>query len=401
MTTAITPEQQAEHRAWLRELTGLPTAAGREWRVVRWVERWASARPGVVIEPDPSGNLVIRLEGPMEPGPGAPGGLWLTAHLDHPAFVVERVDSPVEVVASFRGGVMPAYFAGSRVRAFTGEPHRSIGGFVEGRDGEMALGELWRLRLDEATSDLIPGDIARWDLPDAFERDGLLFTHACDDLAALAASLAAFDVWRLSRRAEPGREGRALRLLLTRAEEVGFIGAIAACKHGTVPPGARVIALENSRASADSPVGDGPIVRVGDRLSVFHPGLTGAIAARAEEVFGPAAARPPAAGSERPRWQRKLMSGGACESSVFRAYGHEAGCVCLALGNYHNMGDLDAVQGGTNTSPPAPAPEFISLRDFDGMVELLAACAERLPEGDPVLPLVGRLWLQRSGVLDQ
>src|SRR5690606_36956692 len=104
------------------------------------------------------------------------------------------------------------------------------------------------------------------------------------------------------------REGEDVRLLFTRAEEIGFVGAIAACKHNTIPAGARLIALENSRAFPDSPIGGGPIVRVGDRISVFTPVLTAAIAKRAEEITG-APAQPRATETKSQtttprRWQR-------------------------------------------------------------------------------------------------
>ena len=74
--------------------------------------------------------------------------------------------------------------------------------------------------------------------------------------------------------------------MLTRAEEIGFIGTLGACRDATIPKEARLITLENSRSFADSPVGGGPIVRVGDRLSVFSPTLTSAVARRAEDVAG-------------------------------------------------------------------------------------------------------------------
>src|SRR6201999_2683485 len=96
-------------------------------------------------------------------------------------------------------------------------------------------------------------------------------------------------------------------LLFTRAEEIGFVGALAAVKERTMPVGSRAIALENSRSFDDSPIGGGPVGRVGDRLSIFSPSLTGAIAARAEQV----------AASLPWKWQRKLMAGGALEGEVF------------------------------------------------------------------------------------
>ena len=56
--------------------------------------------------------------------------------------------------------------------------------------------------------------------------------------------------------------------LFTRAEEVGFIGTLAACADASVPAGTRLLCLENSRSFPESPIGNGPILRVGDRLAV-------------------------------------------------------------------------------------------------------------------------------------
>src|SRR5690606_37731588 len=103
--------------------------------------------------------------------------------------------------------------------------------------------------------------------------------------------------------------------------------------------GSRLIALENSRAFPDSPIHAGPIVRVGDRVSVFSPELTGAVAQVAQTIAGgPATPTASQKQSDMPtwKWQRKLMAGGACEASVFCAMGYQATCVCLPLGNYHN-----------------------------------------------------------------
>ena len=100
-------------------------------------------------------------------------------------------------------------------------------------------------------------------------------------------------------------------------------------------------------------------------------------------------------------WQRKLMAGGACESTVFCAAGYEATCICLPLGNYHNMADLAAVQAGKNETPPRVGPEFISLSDYRGLVDLLVACGTSLPEAGPVSERIEKLWVERAFVLDE
>ena len=113
-------------------------------------------------------------------------------------------------------------------------------------------------------------------------------------------------------------------MLLTRGEEVGFLGAIGACKAGTIPRAGRIIALENSKSFAESPIGSGPIVRVGDRTSTFDPDLTYRIGRIAADIT---------AADSTFRWQRKLMPGGTCEASAYQAYGYTATCLCLPLGN--------------------------------------------------------------------
>ncbi len=391
-------------RSMLLELTALPTAAGREQRVISFVTGWCAERDDVDCTPDEAGNLVIERRGAPSPGQVTP--LYITAHMDHPGFVIRGVqDDGAKLDLEFRGGVKDPYFNNAPIIAYTREdtpvratltsagkadPYRPCGAVVSDDDRSKA-------------TDLVPGDIARWRLPDpvivkapiAGEDVGeILWTHACDDLAALGAALAAFD--RL--REEP--EAAHVRLLLTRAEEVGFIGAIAACKGGTLPHNARTVLLENSRASAFAPIGDGIIVRVGDRMSTFDPVLTGALAALAKELES----EEKDSRGESPvrfKWQRKLMTGGACEASCYQAYGYEASCLCLPLGNYHNMSELDRVD---DEEPEALeharcGPEHVAISDWLAMVELLTAAGTRLSEPTPMRDKLEKLYEERGSVL--
>src|SRR5438552_391442 len=107
----IGPEEREEHHRWLLELTQIPTAAGREGRVINWVRRWAGERQ-VTLTEDAAGNLHIAATG-SSAAPGPP--IYFTAHLDHPAFVVERVIGPGTVQLALRGGVMDDYFEEARV----------------------------------------------------------------------------------------------------------------------------------------------------------------------------------------------------------------------------------------------------------------------------------------------
>ncbi|HZW05731.1 MAG TPA: M20/M25/M40 family metallo-hydrolase [Phycisphaerales bacterium] len=389
------------HLSLALELTQIPTAAGREQRVIAFIERWCAARPQLALSTDAVGNMTVALH---KSPPTAEPPLYITGHLDHPAFVVERTIGPGTLEVSFRGGVMPVFFEDAPVTLHTGAG--PVDGVLTGKsDPSTPAGQHYTAEFPGGTKAAV-GDIATWTLPTAeIDSDGVLHTHACDDLVAVAAAMAAMDEL-LAAKAGGSAIGD-VRLLFTRAEEIGFIGAIAACRLGTIPRGARVVALENSRAFPDSPVGGGPIVRVGDRMSVFTPWLTAACAARAEQVFGhpatPSAAQTAAAHAGKRPWQRKLMAGGACEAGVFCHAGFDATCLCLPLGNYHNMPHLAELQAGTYdaaaSGPPRCAREFIHTQDYLGLIDLLVALGTNLPSSSPLTPLLDKLYSDKKYVL--
>jgi endoglucanase len=402
-----TPHARQQHLEWLKQVTVIPSAAGREDRVVAWIDAWNCARPDIAVRRDPHGNIELslaRTERTESP-------IYFTAHLDHPTFVVDEVTGPDALVLGFRGGVMSDYFPNARVRVHAGDSftlgtitgdHNPDG--VEWSETDDRPFKQYACTTD-APHGASAGDIASWDLPapkivdDEF--GGIFHTDACDDLAAVAVALAAFD--ELRRMLAEGEPVGDVRVLFTRAEEIGFVGAIGAARDGFMPRNSRIIALENSRSFPDSPIHGGPIVRVGDRVSVFSPELTAAVAKVAETISGgPATPKASQKNSELPkwRWQRKLMAGGACEASVFCAYGYTSTCVCLPLGNYHNMANLGEVQAGTYSGTPRVGSEHIGIDDFHGMVDLLVGCGRDLPATSGFSERLERLWDGRKFVLD-
>lgn len=345
----------------LLDLTSLPTATGCEDRVVEYVEQWVRRRKGVTLNRDEHGNVLLKPRGARSNSP-----VVFEAHMDHPAFVVDHVDGR-EVGAEFRGGVRESFFAGSRVHAHRKGRKPVVGRIIEVEKHNRPHSKLRATVRFGAAPEVEVGDPLTWALPPARSRHGRLIAPACDNLAGVAGALAAFDAVRRGNAKLPG-----VWVLLTRGEEVGFLGAIGACRSRTIPRRARLIVLENSRSFDDSPIGGGPIVRVGDKTSTFDPDLTyrlGRIAAQLAER------------DKDFRWQRKLMPGGTCEASAFGAFGFAAACLCLPLGNYHNMNE----RTGRIDS------EMISPADFDGLVKLLIESARRLdsPDGQP--PLKDRL----------
>ena len=293
--------------------------------------------------------------------------------------MVSRIIDDRTIEAEFRGGVHDPYFDAARV-----EFHDAADQVVKGRIESLAqisktrLFKVATVRLSKRLPALSIGDIGRWAFPapalTGKGRDRLLKTHACDDLAAAAAALCAFDRIRKRRGMEH------VGLLFTVAEEVGFIGAIGAATNGLVKKNARLVCLENSRSFPESPIGDGPIVRVGDRMTVFSPGLTNEISDLMMAY---------AADHSTFRWQRKLMAGGACEATAFSAFGFQSTCLCLPLGNYHNMQAIDEVQAGHR--PAKVGREFVSIEDYHGLIEMLEITAAGLDRKSGATPLEARL----------
>jgi endoglucanase len=384
----------------LLEITSLPTAAGREDRVIGFIERWVAARAKrVVLARDRFGNLTIAQHGFLAACAKGAQPVMITAHLDHPAFVVTAVrtkggarKTTAEVDLEFRGGVHDPYFKGAVLEVFDRATKKSFDARIVALDAKTDPATrpfktvVAKLMKPAAAKAIGPGAIARWKFPKPQVKKGLVHTHACDDLAAVAAALAAFD--SIARDASLAH----VVLLFTRSEEIGFIGAIGAAREGTVPKGARLVCLENSRSFPhDSPIGAGPIVRVGDRLSVFTPELTNRIgdiaAAHAKD-------------NASFKFQRKLMPGGACEATAFAAYGIASTCVCLPLGNYHNMEEIDAVLAGTKK--PRVGREFISANDYHWLVELLEVVARRLDDEKIAAghrALMETLWSRHSTIV--
>ncbi|MEN8182427.1 MAG: hypothetical protein ABFS46_07820 [Myxococcota bacterium] len=320
-----------------------PTAPYREGAVIAWVREFAAAQPQLALREDPDGNLELRRRG-VRPS-RAP--LVLAAHMDHPGFRALRCRKQpggFGVEALFLGGVRPSFFPGARVRFFLEQGERLARVISVRRERES--GELFT-RL-EARRPVSVGAFGMWDLP-PFRRSArnpdLLVTRAADDLAGLAAILA---LLQTVDRLDPARKVD-VRGLFTRAEEVGFVGALSVARARRLPLQARLVAIEASKALRDAPQGGGPILRVGDRTSVFDDGLTRWIAGVGQRL----------AASRRGgfRWQRKLMDGGTCESTAYQLYGYRCAAMCLPLGNYHNMSERGRI-----------AAESIRLSDLVGLV---------------------------------
>lgn len=357
---------RATSEKWLRELTQLVTAPGLEDEVVQWVTAWVSRRDDLRLQVDDGGNLLITQKGRKRRRP-----VIAVAHMDHPAFVITSVGDVIGF--EFRGGVDPAYFAGAKVRI------PRIGGAhwleVDSYDPKTQTGAL---RRGVARGNIEVGEIGMWVFPPPVTTDGMHQAPACDDLAGCAAVLSALD------KARKMEDMNHFGVLLTRAEEMGFIGALHAAINETLPPESRVLSIETSRELPDAPVGGGPIIRTGDRITVFDRDLTNRISHAASESGM--------------KHQRKLMSGGGCEATAFGALGYQASGLCVALRNWHNRGNLEAVEAGRGAA--VAMLEEISLDDYHGLVDLIVLAASAADDPDPLRKRLEEMYERGKGLLD-
>jgi endoglucanase len=328
----------------LHELCSVPTAPFLEDRVIDYVRRFVGQRPRLRLSRDEAGNLLIEL-------PGKKRGLprWVFgAHMDHPGFVARRMLDAKTLEADFRGSVLAEYVGHAKVRFFAG--NREIPGQVLEVTGREDKKWVRKVRV-QVREDVPAGVLGMFDQGVGRIKNGKFYCRACDDVAGAAAALTLLDQLH---RPPPAAT---VAVLLTRAEEEGFIGAIAASlQPKLLRKTDRIIAIETSAMQPYAPQGAGPIIRVGDRTSVFNSSLTYFLTQQAEKL------------KKRTRtfqYQRALMPGGTCEATVYDVYGFLASSICVALGNYHN----------TDRAAGKIGPEYVDVNDWNSMVQLFVAIA--------------------------
>lgn len=288
---------------------------------------------------DDFGNLLVRFS-------TAPKmrTVVLAAHLDHPGFEIVRRLSPTRWLVRFLGGVPDSYFRkGIPVRLMPGDTVAKLG---------ASRGKLKQFEVHAPQEIKIAPHFAVWDLDDFAVRNGRIHGRACDDLVGVASILATL-IGLKRRRARVNVIG-----VISRAEEIGFLGAMAIAAGKRLPKSSLVISLETSRELPGVKMERGVILRVGDRTSIFNSEAMRFLSEVAASLKSK---------NKKFQFQRGLMSGGTCEATAYQEFGFQTAAVCVALGNYHNCAEKNRI-----------AEEFVSIADALSMVELLATCAKRV-----------------------
>jgi putative aminopeptidase FrvX len=348
----------------LRELCSTPTAPFLESRVVAYVRQFVARRKKLRLHRDSTGNLLIELPGRKNTLPR-----WVfCAHMDHPGMVTRRMLDPHTVEAEFRGWVLPEFPKGEKVRFFDGD--REITGVVTHVEPDTESHRTAAVRARVAAP-LPPDCIGMWDQGPGRIKGRKFLCRACDDLAGAAAALAMLDQLHRNPPAAP------VAVLLTRAEEDGFVGAIAAARRpNLLRKTDRIIAIETSALQPYAPQEKGPIIRLGDKTSIFNSSLSYFLTQQAEAI---------AKTDKSFLFQRNVMPGGTCEATVYDVFGFHAASICVALGNYHNM----------DRQKQRIAPEFIDVPDWLGMVRLFLALARNGHSYSPGHKMLRKRLLKR------
>jgi putative aminopeptidase FrvX len=376
----------------LQSLCNLPVAPYCEQHVIAWILAWAAEKPRAKqlrVQRDRAGDIYLH----YRRGKQSPAPLIIEAHLDHPGFVLQKVSRTGIAAAEFRGSVRPSHFAGARAKFWLNDPP-AVGSIApvaaKGRwipakvlsVSRRKNREFLDVKLQLPPAEKLPaGSIGMWDLPDAFIKNDLFCARGCDDLGGVSAALCMLDEL-ITKMIDTH-----VIVLLTRAEEVGFAGAIAVAQNGWIPKRSPVIGLETSKAFPTAPQGAGPIVHVGDKTGIFSAGLTHFITQAAATINDDDSTF---------HFQRKLLDGGTCNATTFLAFGYDSAAICIGLGNYHNQtirGDAgwrDGVKAG-----PGIASETIHLGDFAAEVRLLVQIARTIGNYRPNFGVVRERLVKR------
>ncbi len=344
-------------RRLLQKLLTQPTAPFRE-HYVRAVIEATARRLDLRTRRDRFGNVYVA----YRQGRVAP--LAFTAHMDHPGFEVDRGGSQPR--ATLLGGVRPSHLRNARLLFYAdpaehrSRPHGDSPTPVRARIAAVHVHRPRKARRPQVQVDLACqaplelGAFGHFDLPGYELQHGRLASKALDNLLSCVAILAVMA--RLRRR----RAAADVLGVFTRAEEVGFVGAGGVLRSRALAASRPVVVLETSQASLHAALGAGPVLRVGDRMTAFDPSMDLWLSEQAAEL-----------GRHRKsfRHQRALMTGGACEASLYVLHGRRVGAIALPLENYHNM----TPRGGIG-------PERVASEDYDNLLLLMEHLATHPPE---------------------
>lgn len=363
---------------FLFQLLSQPSAPFRE-QAVRGLLLTLLQRRKIPHFIDPIGNLVVGADSRADylrlvNGKSAEPVRLFIAHMDHPGFHGYRWLSERLLEVKWYGGSPTRFLSGAPV-------------WLADEDGYIEQGVLRKPVLNPGRRYLQSAEVqlkskslyeshrqasslyGGWKFRKPVWQQGKrIYTRAADDLVGVYAIIeTAIAEYAKSRRSGP----RPFLGLITRGEEVGFVGCVGHLQLGWLSQATRpvvAISLEASRTLPGAEIGKGPVLRLGDWRTVFSSGGLKILSDLGAKLLPG-------------KHQRRIMDGGSCEASATTAWGLETIGMSVPLGNYHNQ----SLEGGPESRGPyGPAPEFVHVDDIDGMVRMCRGLMGRgIPWTDP------------------
>lgn len=329
-----------------RDLTSVPTAPYQEKAVTQRALAWIRRELGAAVTVRRRrGGVIVRYQ-----GAGKGPSLALAAHLDHPGFRLSKVTAK-GAEAELQGGLPAHLLEGCEVFAHSAGASRNAPAATGVLGPVPKPGDLYSVRWTVPPRRGVKLAFAILALTPYEVSGGWLDSRSVDDLLGCAISLEAL------RRLVKAKAKTNVSVLLHRAEEVGFMGALDLIRQGQVPVGDSILSIEASRALPGARPGKGPVIRLGDKACLFDANLVALLdqAALAAKRKGHAS-------------QRLRLTGGSCEATAYQAFGYEAAGVAVPLLNYHNGWGAKAV-----------APERVRVSDVEDCIALLEAAGRLFP----------------------
>lgn len=352
----------------LHKILSQPTAPYRERHMIAAI--LGALKTGNVPHfQDPIGNIILGASSKVEyvkkikSRTEEPLRLFI-AHMDHPGFHGVKFISDRELAIKWQGGAPTEHLEGANVWLGDSEGFCGKGNLTAVKLSKEIPNSTYRTidtavvrisslkRRPKKATNLFGG--FRFRAPWWQEGDLIYTTGADDRVGTFAVISLAMDLY--SRNSKQSKDVPFLGIL-TRAEEVGFIGAIGHFDLGWLKNATRpffCVSVETSRTFPGANIGKGPVIRLGDKATVFS--------ANELKVFlDLAKAKMPG------RYQKRIMDGGVCEATTAIAYGFKSIGISVPLGNYHNQ----SFEGGPDSvAPMGPAPEFVHINDVKNLIEL-------------------------------
>lgn len=328
-----------------KDIVKQPTVPFNESFPISSLNRFLEDHPKLTQTTDVYGNIFIKFDGSKSSD--SPRTI-LTAHLDHPGFNwIENIDSKTSLFGIY-GGINKNLLMNQAVRIYNPTIKNNTRS-IRGKIIKLYDSQTSRPTVKVAYSSNVINAISKHsfcclDLTPWRIFGKKLHARVCDDLVGVAAGLKTLVELSLSEQCLNAG------MLLTRAEEVGFAGMLGALNENYLNKKDIYVNIECSSIRAGAVLGGGPIVRVGDRITVFDPDISLALTYCATKLKNT---------DSKFNFQRKLMDGGACEATPLVRAGYKTGAVAIPLDNYHNDGFTKL------------KAEIVDIRDVNNLIKLL------------------------------